>query len=62
MPYPINVVTLFDKPSRRTVDWKVDYTGFRSRTHSSSDMGWIMPKNTAIFLNRRILKPEVYNT
>ena len=48
-PRSLKLCTLLDKPERRVVDVKVDYTGFRSPTSSWWDMVWTMTRDTATF-------------
>ena len=49
-PEDVRLCTLLDKPERRVVDVKVDYTGLKFRTSLWWGTGWIMIRNTVICL------------
>ena len=49
-PKKLKLVTLLDKPDRRVVDIKADYTGFTIPDASWWGMVWIMPRNIEICL------------
>ncbi len=47
-PAMLKTCCLFDKPSRRTVDFHADYVGFTVDDIFIVGYGWTTPKNTAI--------------
>jgi hypoxanthine phosphoribosyltransferase len=58
----ITIVTMFDKPSRRTVDLEVDYTGFSLPDAFVVGYGLDYAEKYRNLPYIAILKEEVYNT